>query len=320
MTTRREVIARYRASQPPSTGSVWPVIIAAASLARNTIAAATSSASTSRPSGVASISAFAIAGSAISGSTRRVRTKAGATALTRMPCGAHSSASARVRLTSAPLTGVIGRIGIEPAAGEPHDRGDVDDGAGPPRHHVPADGAGAVEGAVEPDVEDALPALARHVDGRDPRPDAGIVDEHVEAPEASERLSDGRIHLALIRDIDRGGQGRTAALRDLLGHGPRRRRVDVRHRDGGAERGESHRRRPPDAGPGAGDEDGTAAEVQGVLEARHRRRLARDAAGRCPFAAVREALRLCAVETPACYAAFANEPHHAPLRNPRRQG
>ena len=299
---------------------MWPVIIAAASLARNTIAAATSSASTRRPSGVASISAFAIVGighqrldEARAHEGRRDGVDADAV---RRPFEGERAGEVDERA----LDGVIGRIGIEPAAGEPHDRGDVDDGAGPPRDHVPADGAGAVEGAVEPDVEDALPALARHVDGRDPCPDAGIVDEHVDAPEALERLSDGRIHLALIRDVDGEGQGRAAALRDLLGHGLRRRRVDVRHRDGGAERGESHRRRPPDAGPGAGDEDRAAAEVQGVLEARHRRRLARDAAGRCPFAAVREALRLCAVETPACYAAFANEPHHAPLRNPRRQG
>ena len=139
-------------------------------------------------------------------------------------------------------------------------------------------------------------------------------------PNARERLSDRRVHLVLIRDIDGKGQGCAAALRDLLAHGLRRRRVDVRHRDGGAERGESHRGRPPNAGPGAGDEDRAAAEVQGVLEARHRRRLARDAAGRCPFAAVREALRLCAVETPACYAASRTSPAHAPLRNPRRQG
>ncbi len=102
-TSRPAVAAGYWARKPPSTASVWPVTMPAAGLARNRMAVATSSGSASRPIGVTrSISATTSALSS-SGAMKPVRTQVGATAFTRMPWRAHSTASARVMFTMAPL-------------------------------------------------------------------------------------------------------------------------------------------------------------------------------------------------------------------------
>jgi hypothetical protein len=82
---------------------VWPVTIAAAGEARKTIAAATSSGRATRPSGVMALMRAMISGCWVNGLMNCVSTQVGATALTRMPCCAHSTASARVKLTTAPL-------------------------------------------------------------------------------------------------------------------------------------------------------------------------------------------------------------------------
>src|SRR6185369_115477 len=95
----RSHLARY----PESTGSVTPVMQRAAGPARNRIAAAISSTSGNTPSGVCSMTFCSTAGFENTGSVSGVRTKVGATALTRIFISANSSASARVRLTTAPL-------------------------------------------------------------------------------------------------------------------------------------------------------------------------------------------------------------------------
>ena len=100
--TRRPVC--QWASQPPSTGRVVPVTMLAASLARNRMAAATSCGSTNRPIGVSASSLRSMSGSDRSAWVSLVLAKVGATAFTRTPFPAHSQASARVKLTSAPLT------------------------------------------------------------------------------------------------------------------------------------------------------------------------------------------------------------------------
>src|SRR5262249_33906131 len=99
----REPVDGHWARIPPSTGRVWPVIMPAAGLARNMTAPTMSSGSASRPSGVSCSMRRTSSGLPSSGRMKSVRTQVGAPALTRMPLLAHSLASARVRLTTAPL-------------------------------------------------------------------------------------------------------------------------------------------------------------------------------------------------------------------------
>src|SRR5262245_10012205 len=93
-----------RAPIPQSTARVAPVIAEAWSLSRNTTALPTSRGSAIRPSGMlATRLSSAAAGSSWRSShscTRRVSVTPGATALTRTPAGAYSSASERVRPSS----------------------------------------------------------------------------------------------------------------------------------------------------------------------------------------------------------------------------
>src|SRR5882672_6783130 len=94
---------RHLASKPPPTGSVCLVIIRAAGEARKSTAAATSAVSAYDLSGINASSFADIAGSSRRALVNSVRTHVGATAFTRTPRSAHSTARARVRLTSAPL-------------------------------------------------------------------------------------------------------------------------------------------------------------------------------------------------------------------------
>jgi len=91
----------------------------ARSEARKTIASATSAASTRQRIGVSARILSTIAASLSSFCVRSVRTQAGATAFTRMPCAAHSTASARVMLTMAPLVAWYDRFGYGPPPDRP---------------------------------------------------------------------------------------------------------------------------------------------------------------------------------------------------------
>jgi hypothetical protein len=90
----------YCARKPPSTGSIAPVMKDASSEARNKIAFATSLGSPSLPIGCAAFTASRYSippGSSGSRCTRSVLIVPGATALTRMPLAAHSTARCFVR-------------------------------------------------------------------------------------------------------------------------------------------------------------------------------------------------------------------------------
>src|SRR5919204_317119 len=97
----------HSAVKPPSTGSATPVTNDAASEARKTATEATSSGRHNRPSGCdTSCSRRAAAGSGIESMKPRsigVSTEPGQIALTRIPSGAQSSASARASWTAAPF-------------------------------------------------------------------------------------------------------------------------------------------------------------------------------------------------------------------------
>jgi hypothetical protein len=93
--------------KPPSTGSATPVMNDASGDARNSAAAAHSDGRARRPSGCArSYSSRVRSGSgccAMIASTIGVSTMPGQTALTRIPWGAQSSASARASWIAAPF-------------------------------------------------------------------------------------------------------------------------------------------------------------------------------------------------------------------------
>jgi len=93
----------YCARKPPSTARTWPVTIADAREARKRTAPTISSGSARRPIGVSSSMRRTSSGFSVMARVRGVRTHVGAIAFTRMPWRAHSTASARVMLTTAPL-------------------------------------------------------------------------------------------------------------------------------------------------------------------------------------------------------------------------
>ena len=65
------------------------------------------------------------------------------------------------------------------------------------------DGAAAEKGAVEVDIDDALPLAHRIVDDRQARAgDAGVVDEHVDAAELGDGSFYGGVNRSLVGDVD----------------------------------------------------------------------------------------------------------------------
>src|SRR6202011_2865077 len=86
-----------------STGRTAPVVNDEAGEARNNTAFDTSSTSPTLPMGIFPNTLALDAGSERTSTVISVRTNVGATALTRTPCRAHSSASALVNSTTPPL-------------------------------------------------------------------------------------------------------------------------------------------------------------------------------------------------------------------------
>src|SRR6185503_4835639 len=94
---------RYWARKPPSMARTWPVTIAEAREARKRTAPTISSGSARRPIGVIASMRLTRSGLSVMPRISGVRTQVGAMAFTRMPWLAHSTASARVMLTTAPF-------------------------------------------------------------------------------------------------------------------------------------------------------------------------------------------------------------------------
>jgi hypothetical protein len=63
-------------------------------------------------------------------------------------------------------------------------------------NHLARRGAGAVEGAVQNDVDDALPLVVRDLNNRLVQADAGVVDQNSQPPERLNSRAYRRIGLA----------------------------------------------------------------------------------------------------------------------------
>ncbi len=218
----------------------------------------------------------------------------GATALTRTPLSATSSAAQRVSaITPAFGGGVVGLAGLRAPAG---DRGVVDDRAAAARDHVAQRGAGAAEGAVEGDVEHARPLLVAHLEDRRLAAEAGVVDEHVELAVAVDDAVDQRLDLLLDGDVAADRERPLAGDRLELARRPRSSRRSwtseiatrappARGALGGG---------PADAGAGGGGDEDRAAGQQ---------RAAGGRLWRCCGQLTSPLARRCAVRRRACWRA-----------------
>ena len=138
----------------------------------------------------------------ISRSCMEVRTKPGQTALTRMPCGAISRASAWVQPKHRELARRI--VGEERRADLGGERGGVDDDAFPLlREEIAAGDLVGQEDAARIDVEVEVPILVGDVDRAPHGRDAGIGAEDVEAAEMGDaRSAMARSHGCAVAHVD----------------------------------------------------------------------------------------------------------------------
>ena len=154
--------------------------------ARKTAALAMSSGSPMRSSGMPRRKrSFSVAGSSRGSASIRsmafVMTWAGWMALTRIRCGAHSTASSRVSWMMPGLGHAVDEVPAAErrAAG---DRADADDApARAARDHAPAGLAGHQEGPVQVDADHLPPVLERQRLRPGPVADADVVDQDVHA-------------------------------------------------------------------------------------------------------------------------------------------
>jgi hypothetical protein len=140
--------------------------------------------------------------------------------------------------------------------------GDVDHDPGRAAYHVRADRATAQERAAEVDGQDAVELGDRQLEERDVRADAGVVDEHVDRPEAARGGGDQPLDLVGSRDVGVvvGGAptGRLDRPHDLLGALPVAGVVD---HDAGALGAEALGGCPPDPPARSRHEDGRVLET-----------------------------------------------------------
>src|SRR5699024_7781957 len=130
--------------------------------------------------------------------------------------------------------------GVDGLAGGAHAGGigtDVDDGS--PTlllHHHACHGLGAVQGAVEVDVDDAVPDVRFDLqEGADLVP-AGVVHQDVDAPVLVLRLGDHGVHGGAVGDVHGDTDGVVAQFR---GGGTGGLAVEVGVHDGGARGGQA---------------------------------------------------------------------------------
>jgi hypothetical protein len=127
---------------------------------------------------------------------------------------------------------------------------------------VTPDRARAVKGAVQPDLDDAVPALGGKVHGCHPGADAGVVDQHVDPPESIDRFRHGLLDAGLVGDVElqavRFGAGGGQLARDRL----RGRPVDVGHHHARPAAPEGERARPADPRAAARNEHDPAPEPE----------------------------------------------------------
>ena len=170
------------------------------------------------------------------------------TVLTRMSCGAPSTAMQRVERVEAPLGDGVGRLEAV-AADIGGVRAGADDAAAAGLAHDRHDPPAQVPRAREVDPEAPEPVLGVVVEDRAAHVDGGVVDQDLDRAEPGRDLVDDRVDLSPVtgvqRHADHRGRGVVSGDRaaDLVGAAL----VDVGDDHGGAPRREPPGDRLPDA-------------------------------------------------------------------------
>ncbi len=137
---------------------------------------------------------------------------------------------------------------------ETGDRGQVDDRSGLALAQVGQRQAGADVDGIEIDAHAAAPLVRRGVVDRADRPDAGVVDEHIEASERGvglgQSLGPGRLRGDVV---DAGDRRVGMGCIDIGGDGLGRGAIEIAHHDAGAFIGEGAGDSAADAAGAAGD-------------------------------------------------------------------
>src|SRR5690606_23588258 len=157
------------------------------------------------------------------------------------------------RLGEADQAGLGGDVvGLAGVAAQRHHRAEVHHAPEARAQHAAQGGLGEVEGAREVGVDDRLPVVVLHAQHQAVAGDAGVVDEHVEAPEALDHALDQRLAGGGVGDVGAEGGGLPAGgldgLHDLLGGAGR---GDVVHRHAVALPAEALRHGAAEAAAGA---------------------------------------------------------------------
>src|SRR5262245_25154294 len=153
----------------------------------------------------------------------------------------------------------------------PHPRGgDVDDLAAPSRLHGGKHRAAGEEHAAQVDRHHPVPLLDRDLEPGAPRQHAhqrGVVDEHVDRPETIERRLRHGLGRVLAGDVGGEADGLAPLRGERLGHGFRRRAVDVGGDHAGARLGEFLGVDLADALAAPGDDDGASGQIKALAHA-----------------------------------------------------
>lgn len=131
-------------------------------------------------------------------------------------------------------------------------------------------GPGDEEDAGQVDVDHAAEQLGRHLDERDPRIDAGVIDENVDAVEALDGALDEALDVARGGDVGGDGERTIGPLlgRQLLGGRLGSLGLHVCDDDVGAGFVQAPGDAQPDAGGGTGDDRRLAGEAYELRQQR----------------------------------------------------
>src|SRR3990172_11380199 len=119
-----------------------------------------------------------------------------------------------------------------------------------------------MEDAAQVRLEDGIPLIARHLRKRTVAGDPGVVDEHVDLPEALDDAGDRRLYGVRILDVAAEGKRLSPGNSNLGGDLLCRLGVaGIANRHGCAMPAEFESNRPADAARSAGDEAGLACQI-----------------------------------------------------------
>ena len=152
----------------------------------------------------------------------------------------------------------------QPTGGEPEDAGDVDDRAA--RLHHLGRALRHPVAAVEVDVDHLAEVVGRLLGRGDGRPDAGVVDQHVDAAQVLHRLVDERLAAVGVRDVRAHGDGAPAGGLDELARVLELLDAAGAEGDVRAGLGEGLGERDAEAGRGPGDDGDFSFEAEAVQD------------------------------------------------------